>query len=138
MSIFAEILCKQFPYINFPSINRQSFYELNQCQNHNKIYYNAIKLIYNIYFLPLNKEYNNINNTKFGVFNTIILNNTNISIYEQQFFLSQFYQAQRTYSAFRKLSILYKYKKSKKFEFEFDLCFNKFSNLSKNIIITLF
>jgi len=138
MSIFAEILCKQFPEVQFPSVNNDSIYKLNEAYKYNKIYYNAIKLIYNIYFLPYNKKHNNINNTKFSIFDIVIFHNDEIASDEKAFFLSQFCLAQKTYSAFRKLATIYKYKHATRFELDMDLCFNKFSNLSQNILITLF
>jgi len=133
MSIFAEILCKQFPNIEYPSVNNQSIYKLTNSYNYDKLYYNAVKLIYNIYFLPYKNSFNN----KFDIFNTVILNNKNICDFEKDFFLMEFYKAQKTYSAFRKLALIFKFKYYKKFEFDMDLCFNKFENLNTSILITL-
>jgi len=133
MSIFAEILCKQFPNIQSPSVNNYFINQLNISYQHNKLYYNAIKLIYNIYFLP----YKNILKNKFYIFNIIILKNKNIFNFEKEFFLLEFYKAQKTYSAFRKLAIIYKFKYYKKFEIDMDLCFTKFSDLNTSILITL-
>jgi len=138
MSIFAEILCKLFPTVKFPTVNNNSIYELNNSYSHNKLYYNAVKLIYNIYFLPFNKNYNGVNNNKFNILNIIILNNKNINKFHKHFFLIQFYKAQKTYSAFRKLAILYKFKHGQQFEIDTDLCFNNFTKLNKSILISIF
>jgi hypothetical protein len=133
MSLFAEILCKQFPNIKYPNVNNYSIYQLTNSYKYDKIYYNAIKLIYNIYFLPYKTTLNN----KFNIFNVIILKNDNINEFEKNFFINEFSKAQKTYSAFRNLAIIYKFKYYKKFEIDMDLCFNKFSNLNNSILITL-
>ena len=133
MSLFAEILCKQFPSITYPAVNNHSIYQLTNSYKYDKLYYNAIKLIYNIYFLPYKPTLNN----KFNIFNVIILKNNNISDFEKIFFINEFCKAQKTYSAFRKLATMYKFKYYKKFEIDMDLCFNKFLNLDASILITL-
>ena len=137
MSIFAEILCKQFPTVQYPSVNNYSFTLLEDSYQYNKLYYNAIKLIYNIYFMSYNNKHNSISNNKFNILNIIILNNKNICEFEKKFFLIEFYKAQKIYSAFRELAKLYKFKYRHKFEIDMDLCFNKYSNLNSSILINL-
>lgn len=136
MSVFAEILCKEFPYIKFPSINKYSLYALDESYKYNKLYYNAIQLIYNIYYLPYNKKYSKYN--KFNILNNVILNNKYITDSEKEFFLLEFSKAQKRYSAFRNLAIMYRFKYANKFESDTDLCFNKFNQLNENILIQLF
>ena len=53
MSLFAELLCKQFPNIEFPAVNHESISKLTRSWKYDTIYYISIKLIYHIYFFSI-------------------------------------------------------------------------------------
>ena len=140
MSLFAELLCKHFPTVTFPSVNHTSISKLDNTWKYSSIHHTSVKLIYYIYFLPYSTI--NLNNkssykNKFHILNDIILKNIYLSVDETNFFFEKFSKAQNTYNAFRKLSYIYKYKYSKRFEIDGDLCFNSFSEFSQKITISL-
>tara|TARA_B100001093_G_C26858529_1_gene1028693 strand:+ start:2633 stop:3952 length:1320 start_codon:yes stop_codon:yes gene_type:complete len=136
MSIFAEILCKQFPSINLPCVNYKSIQLLRSAYNYSSLHSTTIKLVYHIYFLNYKSLHKSILN-KFDILNSIVLNDKNIDNYDKNYFLNNFSNAQKTYSSLRKFANLYKFKHLKKFEIDTDLCCNNFSTLSKNITINL-
>ena len=110
MSIFAEILCNQFPDIAFPSINYISITRLNHTLNYTNTYYNTIRLIYHTYFMPYKKNYKNKFINKFDILDIVILSNKDISAIEKKYFLTKFTKAQSAYASFRKFAIQYKFK----------------------------
>ena len=130
MSLFSEILCKQFPAVKIPSINFNDINFLLDSYKYNDNYHITIQFLYNIDFIL----YNNSNQTnKFNILNNVILNNKNLSNEEVNYFLIKFYLAQKTYNSLRKFANSYKFKTAQKFEIENDLCFTLFSDLSPNI-----
>jgi len=138
MSIFANILCKQFSHANLPKFNYYSIAKLSDSSySSSNIYDCCTCLIYHIYFMPYKSNYNKNIMNKFKTFNTIVLMNKNISQLDRDFLLYKFSNAQRIYSCFRKLAINFKLKYSKKFEVDTDLCFQPFSNFKPHILITL-
>ena len=136
MSIFAEILCEQFPNITFPSVNYTSINLLSSAYDYSGIYYTSIRLIYHIYLIPY-KPKNKYTVSKYDVLHRVVLSNKKLQNQDKKYFLIKFSRAQKTYSCFRKLAMKFKYKHSKKFEIDSDLCFIKFSDLSKTITISL-
>jgi hypothetical protein len=141
MSLFAELLCKQMPNIDFPSVNYESITKLNNSWKYNGLHYISIKLVYYIYFLQFDNHHSQINHkpflNKFHILETIILKNKMITQHEKIYFLKKFMIAQNHYLNFRKLAKIFKFKNYKKFEIDTDLCFTNFDKLSSNILITL-
>ena len=52
MSIFAELLWKQFPHVDFPGVNHSSISKLTMSWRYNSLYHISVRLIYHIYLLP--------------------------------------------------------------------------------------
>lgn len=140
MSLFAELLWKYFPNIDFPGIDYDSITKLNYSRQYSSTYHSAIKLIYHIYYLPYdNKKLYNTKSlkNKFQILDTIILKNKQLTVNEKYIFFLKFSKAQNAYSAFRKLATIYRHKSGKMFEIDTDLCFNQFRNFSPRILISL-
>lgn len=138
MLIFSEILHKFFPIIAFPSINNSSLELLSSSYNNNSIYFSSIQLIYLTYFLNFsNNKENKKKLNKFDILQKIILNNEYLDIRDKNFFLKNFSSAQRCYSNFRMLGRIYKFKKTKKYDIDTDLCYVNFNKLRSSITIHL-
>ena len=137
MSLFAEILCNQFPDITFPSINYTSISRLKRSYTYSSVYYNSIQLIYHTYFMRYKKTYKKDSINKFDIFDFVILKDKELTIVEKNHFLQKFSKAQLHYSSFRKLAKLFKLKRYREFEIDTDLCFQPFSNLNKSMLISL-
>ena len=137
MSIFAEILCKHFPNIPIPSIDSYSITKLKYSNGYSTRYYNIIKLVYHIYFMPYRENYDKSFINKFNLLYDIVLNNIDIPKYEKDFLLMKFCSAQLVYSNFRKIARLFKFKYSRKFEIDCDLCFRPLNNLKEHIMATV-
>ena len=141
MSLLAELLSKELPEVDFPSINSTSMNSLQCSLKYNNIYHSSVTLLYNIYYLPFVRKplsgITKIFDNKFEVFNTIILENTALNEQERNFFFKKFTRAQKNYNSFRKFAYHYKYKYGKKFEITADLCFTEFSNFRSNMLIPL-
>lgn len=140
MSLFAELLWKYFPNIDFPGIDYDSITKLNYSMQYSSRYHSALKLIYYIYYLPYdNKKWYNIKSfkNKFQILDTIVLKNEQLIDDEKQLFFYKFSKAQNAYSALRKLVNIYRHKSGKKFEIDTDLCFNEFSKFTPRILISL-
>ena len=139
MSLFAELLCNQFPNMTLPTVSYAYINELNAAYEHAGLYHHSVKLVYHTYFLPYNtKKYNNkYFSSKFDILNHLILNNNSLLVHEKEYYLIKFYKAQKHYSNIRKFAAMFKYKYSKQFEMDTDLCFNKFNKLNKSILISL-
>ena len=136
MSIFSELLWKQFPNVDYPGIDRSSINKLAMSWKYNSLYHTSVRLIYHIYLLPYDDNKSSYKN-KFEVLNDIILDNKQLSLCESEYFFNKFYETQRAYCAFRRLTHYYKHKYGKRFEIDADLCFNAFSQLSPKITISL-
>lgn len=136
MSLFAEILCKQFPSITLPKVNYKSIQLLRSAYNYSSLHSTSIKLIYHIYFLNYKYLHKSVLN-KFDILNAIVLIDKNIDTYDKIYFLNNFSNAQKIYSSLRRFANKYKYKHLKKFEIDTDLCFNSFNTINKNITINL-
>ena len=140
MSLFAELLWKQLPNIDFPGINSASIKRLSMSWKYSTVYHISIKLLYHIYYLPYNhKQYDNKQTflNKFHILHNMIIKNNLLSNCEKDYFIQKYSSAQNTYSAFRNLAKIYKIKYCKKFEMNADLCFNEFSTLKPSILISL-
>ena len=141
MSVFAELLWKQFPNIDFPGVDHSSVNKLTISWRYNSLYHISVRLIYHIYLLPYddNKWNNNKSSykNKFEVMDDVILNNKRITNCEIEYFFNKFNKAQNAYIAFRKIAQHCKYKYGKRFEIDADLCFNAFSQFSPKITISL-
>lgn len=141
MSIFAEILSKQLPNIEFPSVNAASINNLQLSLNYNSLHHVGVSLLYYIYYLPFaakpiqnNKK---IFANKFDILNTFVITNDTITQHEKNYFFTKFTSTQKTYNSFRRLAHICKHKYCKKFGITTDLCFTEFSNFKSNMLITL-
>ena len=141
MSLFAEILWKQLPDIEFPSVDSASVNKLNISWKYNTLHHTAIRLIYHIYFLPYNnkQQYTDTQSFvgKFNILDIIVLNNKQLGDMEKNYFIAKFMVAQKIYSSFRKLAQIFRYKYGKKFPIDADLCFTQFSNFKHSILLSL-
>ena len=133
MSLFTEILLKEFPKMVPPTLCQSSLNILNNLTGEYPLYDYSIKLVYSIFFLHLEYKFKN----KFDVLNQVILNNDNLSIDEKDYILSCFTKAMNKYSQLRRLSYNIKHKYVKVYENEYDLCYNQLSTFNKNQLITL-
>ena len=138
MSIFSELLCKQFPNVDFPGVDNSSVNKLTLSWKYSSLYNISVRLIYHIYLLPFDNSLNKSSyKNKFHILNDIILDNSQLSLCENEYFFDKFNKSQRAYNAFRRFAHYCKHKYRKKFEIDADLCFNAFRELPSKITISL-
>ena len=103
MSIFSELLCKQFPNIDFPGVDNSSVNKLTLSWKYSSLYNISVRLIYHIYLLPFDNSLNKSSyKNKFHILNDVILDNSQLSSCEIDYFFDKFYKSQRAYNAFRR------------------------------------
>lgn len=137
MSLFAQILCEQFPNVQFPCINNLHIKYLNSSYYDSNLVHNiGLQLVYNIYYLNLNTDPKKIGSNKFTILNELILSNTNLNEQLINYYFINFCYSQKIYNIFRRFVLRVKLKYTKKFEISTDLCFNPFNSLKENMIIS--
>ena len=136
MIIFCEIFCKIVNNIELPNITSKNKFNIkNYNDNINCCNYNLKKLIYNIYYIQY--EYNYNIKYKYNILYLNILNNNSLDNNIKNYILNKFSKTQFIYSQFRKLVNIFKIKRIKKFNIDSDLHFISFSTLNKKNIINL-
>jgi len=133
MSLFTEILLKEFPKMVPPTLSRSSVSILNNLTGEYPVYDNSVKLVYSIFFLHLEYTFKN----KFDILHTIVLNNDDLSLDEKEYIFSCFTKAMNKYSHLRRLCFKLRHKYIKIYENEYDMCYNLLSTFNNNQLVLL-
>lgn len=130
MNSFIYIITKLFPDIN----TKVAAFHIS---NHNKLL-NQDFIGYGFINALQFKCNQKLRLDKYDILNSSILKNKFICVKDKERILNKFYLAQRIYLGFSRLAYLYRFRKSKTFDINTDLCMIPLSNFKSSMITIVF